>query len=206
MVGIIDYGMGNISSVVNAFEYVGADVLVCNEPSDLRRVDRIVIPGVGAFADCMDALKVKSLLPELQKHVIKLQKPTLGICLGMQVMARIGYEFGKTDGLGWFNAEVKDLKCLESTAQLPNIGWDEITQVYEHCLFEGINNFSDFYLVHSYFMDCEVHGDVIATYKLNQSTVTAAILRNNIFATQFHPEKSQDSGLQLITNFMKWQP
>lgn len=206
MVGVVDYGMGNLSSVVNALEFVGAEVQICRHSRDFDKVSKIVLPGVGAFADCMKILSSTGISDLLETHVVDLRKPTLGICLGMQIMARIGHEFGRNNGLGWFDAEVHSLQKLDDSVLLPNIGWDEITQVHEHVLFDGIENLSDFYLVHSFFVECEDSRDVLATYKLNESVVTAAIIKDNIFATQFHPEKSQDSGLRLLSNFIKWQP
>ena len=124
MVGIVDYGMGNWLSVYNAFDYLGEDVEICKDPDDLDHVDRIVIPGVGAFKDCINLISEIGFTDKLQEHVINKGKPTLGICLGMQVMAKKGYEFGKHDGLGWFDAEVKKIDISNSDLKLPNIGWN----------------------------------------------------------------------------------
>lgn len=206
MVGIVDYGMGNLLSVYNAFDYFGEDVEICKDPDDLDHVDRIVIPGVGAFKDCINLISENGFIEKLQDNVINKGKPTLGICLGMQVMAKKSYEFGKHNGLGWFDAEVKKIDITNSDLKLPNIGWNEINQLKPHPLFEGIPNMSDFYLVHSYFMKCDDKNDILATYKYGKNDITAAVIKNNIFATQFHPEKSQDSGLKLLSNFIKWNP
>jgi imidazole glycerol-phosphate synthase subunit HisH len=206
MVGIIDYGMGNLLSVYNAFDYLGEDVMICKEPKDLVHADKIVIPGVGAFKDCAALIKQPELLYELEKQVISNAKPTLGICLGMQVMAKKGYEFGEFEGLGWFDSEVKKIDVSNTDLKLPNIGWNEINQSFQHELFKGISNLSDFYLVHSFFMDCNETADVIANYQYGEKIITAAVLKNNIFATQFHPEKSQDNGLKLLENFINWNP
>ena len=206
MVGIIDYGMGNLLSVYNAFDYLGEDVMICKNPKDLINADHIVIPGVGAFKDCAALIKQEELLYELEKQVIDNAKPTLGICLGMQVMAKKGYEFGEFEGLGWFDSEVRKIDIANTNLKLPNIGWNEINQSYSHALFKGIANMSDFYLVHSFYMDCNNKKDLIATYQYGDHNITAAILKNNIFATQFHPEKSQDNGLKLLQNFINWKP
>ena len=206
MVGIIDYGMGNLLSVYNAFDYLGEDVKICKYPEDLKNTDHIVIPGVGAFKDCIELITNSGFLEELENQVIKEGKPTLGICLGMQVMAKKGFEFGEHKGLCWFDSEVIKIDIENSDLKLPNIGWNEIKQKIEHPLFKGISNMSDFYLVHSFFMDCNDKNDVIATYEYGENTITAAILKDNIFATQFHPEKSQDNGLKLLSNFINWNP
>lgn len=206
MVGIIDYGMGNLLSVYNAFDYLGEEVKICKVPNDLDETDRIVIPGVGAFKDCINLISENGFIDKLQEHVINMGKPTLGICLGMQVMAKKGYEFGTHDGLGWFDSEVKKIDVGNTDLKLPNIGWNEINQKIQHPLFEGISNMSDFYLVHSYFMECNNQSDVLATYQYGGNHITAAVIKNNIFATQFHPEKSQYSGLKLLSNFIKWNP
>jgi glutamine amidotransferase len=206
MVGIIDYGMGNLLSVYNAFDYLGEDVKICAQPQDLKDVDHIVIPGVGAFKDCIDLITQNGFLQELEDHVVKKGKPTLGICLGMQVMAKKGFEFGEHIGLGWFDAEVVKIDIQNTDLKLPNIGWNEIEQKKGHPLFKGISNMSDFYLVHSFFMNCTNNNDILATYQYGENQITAAVLKDNIFATQFHPEKSQDNGLKLLSNFIKWKP
>jgi glutamine amidotransferase len=206
MVGIIDYGMGNLLSVYNAFDYLGEDVKICRNPEDLADLDHIVIPGVGAFKDCIELITKKELFEALEEQVILKAKPTLGICLGMQVMARKGYEFGEHNGLGWFDSEVVKIDIENTDLKLPNIGWNEIEHSTSHPLFSGIPNMSDFYLVHSFFMDCADKNDIIASYQYGEKQITAAVLKDNIFATQFHPEKSQDNGLKLLSNFINWKP
>jgi len=206
MVGIIDYGMGNLLSVYNAFDYLGEDVKICTVPGDLDVVDHIVIPGVGAFKDCINLITQNGFLQELEEHVINKAKPTLGICLGMQVMAKKGFEFGEHTGLGWFDSEVIKIDIENTDLKLPNIGWNEIEQKIEHPLFKGISNMSDFYLVHSFYMNCVNKKDVVASYQYGEEQITAAVLKDNIFATQFHPEKSQDNGLKLLNNFIRWKP
>ena len=204
MIGIVDYGMGNLLSVFNAFVYLGAEAMICKNPDQLLEVDRIVIPGVGAFKDCIDSLKREGFLDNLNQEVMITKKPTLGICLGMQVMAKRSFEGGMHEGLGWIDADVIKLHPSDD-CKIPNIGWNEIEYNQEIPLFKGLPPKPDLYLVHSYYMKCNSQKDVVATYEYGHK-VTAAILRENIFATQFHPEKSQDNGLRILENFIKWEP
>ena len=201
MIGIVDYGMGNLLSVFNAFEYLGVKVKICSNPDDLRQVDRIVLPGVGAISQCISKLNEIGFSESLQEQVIKLAKPTLGICLGMQVMARQSFEGGVHSCLGWFDADVIRLNPENSELKVPNIGWNTIQYNKEIPLFKGLPEVADFYLVHSYQVNVKNESERIATYHHGE-TVTAAILKDNIFATQFHPEKSQDLGLTLLKNFI----
>ncbi|MBC7381841.1 MAG: imidazole glycerol phosphate synthase subunit HisH [Bacteroidia bacterium] len=205
MIGIVDYGMGNLLSVYSAFDYLGADVTICKHPEDLKDVDKIVIPGVGAFKDCIGKLKSENFQEALNEHVLNKAKPTLGICLGMQVMAKKSYEGGEYEGLGWFDADVVRLHPSDPSLRIPNIGWNEIDFKNDVVVFKGVPQKSDLYLVHSYYMKCNSQLDVVATYQYGQ-TVTAAVMKNNIIATQFHPEKSQDHGLKILENFINWKP
>lgn len=205
MVGILDYGMGNLLSVYSAFDYLATDVTICKHPEDLAGVDRIVIPGVGAFKDCIDKINETGFREALDIEVVKKGKPTLGICLGMQVMAGKGTEGGDYNGLGWFDATVIRLHPNDPDKRVPNIGWNDVTLDVKISLFKGLPEKVDFYLVHSYYMKTITDSDVIATYDYD-FPVTAAILKNNIFATQFHPEKSQDYGLKILENFIAWKP
>lgn len=205
MIGIVDYGMGNLLSVFSAFDYLGADVKICHNPEDLAAVDRIVIPGVGAFKDCINRLHSENFVEALHINVIEKKKPTLGICLGMQVMAKFSYEGGKLEGLGWFDAEVIKLHpSPDLNLKIPNIGWNEVSY-NESPLFKNLPSSPDLYFVHSYYMKCNIVENVVATYKYGH-TISAAILKDNIFATQFHPEKSQDYGLEILKNFINWNP
>ena len=205
MVGIVDYGMGNLLSVYSAFDYLGAKVKVCKYPEELLTVDRIVIPGVGAFKDCIDKIVNSGFKEALDEQVRQRGKPILGICLGMQVMANIGLEGGENKGLGWFDATVVKLSPQDSTLRIPNIGWNDVSFDPNIFLFKGVPQNADFYHVHSYFMDVNNPSDIVATYEYRQR-VTAAVLKDNIFATQFHPEKSQDHGLKILENFIVWKP
>jgi len=205
MIGIVDYGMGNLLSVYSAFDYLGAEVKVCKHPEDLLTVDRIVIPGVGAFKDCIDKIVSTGFKEVLDEQVLQKGKPILGICLGMQVMAKIGLEGGENKGLGWFDATIVKLSPKYPTLRIPNIGWNDVSFDPNIFLFKGVPQNADFYHVHSYFMDVNDPSDVVATYEYRQR-VTAAVLKDNIFATQFHPEKSQDHGLKILENFIVWKP
>jgi len=206
MVGIVDYGLGNHLSVYSAFDYLGADVTICRNSKELCEVERIVIPGVGAFRDCISKLEIGGFVDALNQEVLINKKPVLGICLGMQVMAKKSYEFGTFEGLGWFDAEVICIDTVEPSLRLPNIGWEEVQVKPNQQLFARIKALADFYFVHSYFMKCNEPADIAATYTYGNTEITAAIQKDNIFATQFHPEKSQDYGLQLIDNFLAWNP
>lgn len=205
MVGIVDYGMGNLRSVYNAFEYLGFKARICETPESLATCDRIVIPGVGAFQDCIEKLTQSGFVEALIEETIQKAKPTMGICLGMQVMATFGFEGGLHKGLGWFDAEVIKLSVSEKYPKVPNIGWNEVEYRVGSPLFKGLPKRVDLYLVHSFYMQCKMASDIVATYDFG-FPVTAAVLKNNIFATQFHPEKSQDYGLQILDNFMQWKP
>lgn len=205
MIGIVDYGMGNLLSVFNAFDYLGVGVKICSKPEDLGMVDQIVLPGVGAISQCISKLNESGFSESLNEQVIKLAKPTLGICLGMQVMAKQSFEGGDHACLGWFDADVIRLNPGSPELKVPNIGWNTIQFNKEVPLFHGLPDIADFYLVHSYQVKVLNESERVATYQYGE-TVTAAILKDNIFATQFHPEKSQDLGLTLLGNFINWKP
>jgi glutamine amidotransferase len=205
MIGIVDYGMGNLLSVYNAFDYLSAPVIICKHPEDLANVDRIIIPGVGAFKDCINKINQTGFFEALNEEVIKNAKPTLGICLGMQVMGKRSFEGGEFIGLGWFDAEIVKLAPSDPALRVPNIGWNTIKYKKDITLFKGLPEEPDFYLVHSYYMKVNDPKDVVAVYDYTYD-VTASILKNNIFATQFHPEKSQEFGLKILENFIDWKP
>lgn len=205
MVGIVDYGMGNLLSVFNAFEYLGVGVKICSKPEDLGQVDRIILPGVGAISQCISRLNKSGFSEALNEQVIKLAKPTLGICLGMQVMATQSFEGGIHTCLGWFDADVVRLNPDSSTLKVPNIGWNTIQYNKEIPLFKRLPDSADFYLVHSFQVKVKNESEQVASYQHGE-TVTAAVMKDNIFATQFHPEKSQDLGLTLLENFINWKP
>ena len=205
MVTVIDYGLGNIFSVVKAFEMIGAEVMVSSNADDIRAADHLVLPGVGAFGDGMNFLQEKGLDTVLTEEVIENKKPFLGICLGLQLLATTGEEHGTHEGLGWIEGKVRKLDIGDQNLKIPHVGWNNLEITKDNPLFTDIHADADFYFVHSYQLDCKNAEDCIATTTYGE-TITAAIWHNNIFATQFHPEKSQDHGLKLLENFLSWKP
>ncbi len=204
MIGIIDCDTGNLLSVRNALYYLGCDSVFCRSPQDLDGIDKIVLPGVGAFADFMEKLKSRGFVDALETVVFDRGIPILGICLGMQAMARKSFEGGEHQGLGWIEGDVIRIKPDDSGLRVPHIGWNEILPRRESVLFDGLPENGDFYFVHSYYVNCDNSGDVEATCDYG-GAITAAIRKNNVFATQFHPEKSQDHGLRVLDNFLRWK-
>lgn len=203
IVGIINYGLGNVKSIQNAFEYIGADTIICENKNDFNKSSHLVLPGVGAFERGINLIYQKQLNTYLHNSVIIEKKPILGICLGMQLMAEVSHEFGKFDGLSWFKGEVLKLDNDKNKKKLPNIGWESV-ELKKHKLFEGINSISDFYFIHSYHLKLKNQNGIIATYDWNGQKIVSAICMKNIVATQFHPEKSQDNGLIFLENFLKF--
>lgn len=200
-IAIIDYGMGNIRSLLNAFEYIGEDAVMSADPGELAAADRLVLPGVGAFGDAMDAIAASGLRPVLDRLALEERKPVLGVCLGMQLFARRSHEHGQHEGLGWLDADVLPLD-VAPPAKVPHVGWNSVSFTEGDWLFKGLpNGESDYYFVHSFHMVCNDPADRVATTD-HGGTVTAAVRRGNLVATQFHPEKSQDNGLQLLQNWM----
>jgi len=205
MIAIVEYGMGNVRSLRNAFEYIGEDVIVTADPGELEDADRIVLPGVGAFGDAMAAIAERGLEPVLQRQVLELKKPVLGVCLGMQLIARSSVEHGEHRGLGWIDAEILRLE-VPRPLKVPHVGWNAISFDPADPLFDGIKaGEANFYFVHSFHMVCHHRADLIATANYGID-VTAVVRSGNITATQFHPEKSQDNGLTLLRNWVESTP
>lgn len=201
-IAIIDYGMGNVRSLMNAFEYIGEDAVVTADFDELEAADRLVLPGVGAFGDAMKAIKAREgLRALLDRLALEDKKPVLGVCLGMQLFARVSHEHGTHQGLGWLDAEILPLD-VAPPAKVPHVGWNAVSFAPDEWLFKGLpSGESDYYFVHSFHMVCQDPQDLIATTD-HGGTVTAAVRRENLTATQFHPEKSQDNGLQLLQNWL----
>ena len=193
--------MGNLYSVLSAFQMLGADAHLVETPDRLFAMDRLVLPGVGAFRDCMRRLREGGFAPALSQAVREQGRPLLGICLGMQALARKSYEGGEHEGLGWIDAEVVRLEH----ARVPHVGWNDLLYRTDSPIFQGLPARPDFYFVHSYQMRCTEGAVVDATCDYG-GTVTAAVRQGNVVATQFHPEKSQDYGLRLLQNFLAWSP
>jgi glutamine amidotransferase len=201
MIAIVDYGMGNVRSLLNAFEFIGEDAEISSDPDILISADRIVLPGVGAFGDAMKAIRDRDLQPTLDHIALKLKKPVLGICLGMQLFAKSSAEHGAHAGLGWLDADILPLE-VQAPAKVPHVGWNAVSFEPDDWLFKGLpSGESDYYFVHSFHMVCRQPNDLIATTD-HGGQVTAAVRRDNLVATQFHPEKSQDNGLKLLQNWL----
>jgi len=205
-VAIIDYGSGNLRSAAKAFEHEGADrVLVTDDPKAVLDADRIVLPGVGAFGDCRRGLyAVDGMVYALEQAVHKQGKPFFGICVGMQLMASHGLEYGTHEGLGWIDGTVKAIVPADPSLKIPHMGWNQLTVEHDHPCLAGIPTGAYAYFVHSYHFACDDPGDVLATVDYG-ATLTAVLGRDNMIATQFHPEKSQATGLRLISNFLNWK-
>jgi len=200
MIVIIDYGMGNVRSVAKAFEFLGALVCVTNNPEKISRASHLVLPGVGAFGRGMEHLNRYKLVEVLSEEALIKKKPFLGICLGMQLLGKESEEFGIYKGLGWIDAKIKKFDLDDKNLKISHVGWNNIILKKDCPLFLGVKENIDFYFVHSFFMECKSAEDVVATCNYGHE-FTAAIQKENIFATQFHPEKSQNYGLKILENF-----
>ena len=202
---IIDYNSGNISSVVNSFKEVGKDKYNINVSSDLKAIsssDKIILPGQGSFKSCVEALnKIEGLNETLNKFVFDQKKPLLGICVGMQMFADVGYEEAETKGLGWIPGKVSKIDNQNGKFKLPHIGWNEITIKKDSKILKNLDNKSHMYFVHSYeFIPKEKN--VISSTTDYSTKIVCSVEKENIFGTQFHPEKSDKLGLKLIENFV----
>ena len=205
-VTIVDYKSGNISSVINSFKEVAQNKVKIEVTSDLSKIkstDKIVLPGQGSFKSCVDALQsINGLVDCLNDFVMNKKKPLLGICVGLQMFADVGYEETETKGLGWIPGKVSKIDNQNGKFKLPHIGWNEIEIQKESKLFKDINNKSHMYFVHSYEFIPEDQSVISATTNYS-SKIVCAVERQNLFGTQFHPEKSDKTGLKIIDNFLK---
>ncbi|MFD1984975.1 imidazole glycerol phosphate synthase subunit HisH [Mesorhizobium newzealandense] len=214
-VAIIDYGSGNLRSATKAFERaareagISADIDLTADAERVRTADRIVLPGVGAYADCAAGLHAVDGMWEAVEEVANVKgRPFLGICVGMQLMSERGLEKTVTNGFGWIAGDVKEITPADPGLKIPQIGWNTIELKREHPLFSGIPTGPDglhAYFVHSYHLDARKPDEVLAVADYG-GPVTATVARDNLVGTQFHPEKSQALGLALITNFLRWRP
>jgi glutamine amidotransferase len=205
-VTIVDYNSGNISSVINSFQEVAKDKVNIEVTSDLNKIkssDKIVLPGQGSFKSCVDALNsIDGLVDTLNDFVTSKKKPLFGICVGLQMFADIGYEEKETKGLGWISGKVLKIDNQNGKYKLPHIGWNEINIVKESKIFKDIENNSHMYFVHSYEFIPEDKSVISATTDYS-SNIVCSVEKENIFGTQFHPEKSDKIGLKIIDNFIK---
>lgn len=211
-VAIIDYGSGNLRSAAKAFERAAADrglgetISVTDDPEKLRKAERIVLPGVGAFADCMAGLSaLPGMVDALDESVRKAGKPFFGICVGAQLLAARGLEHGVHKGLGWLGGDVVRIEPKDAALKVPHMGWNDLRFRRPHPVFDGFADGAQVYFVHSFVFKPATISDVIAEAD-HGDAFPAAFGRDNIVGTQFHPEKSQANGLRIIGNFLSWRP
>ena len=210
-IAVIDYGSGNLKSAAKALEVavnnvnLSSKIVVTSDPKIIKQSDKIILPGQGSFRDCyLGIKKIPGLNETLNEFVLVKKKPIFGICVGMQLFAKTGYESQKTEGFGWIDAEVRKINNINKTLKLPHMGWNEIELKKDCFLFSNLENKSHMYFVHSYELITKQKEYVVATANYGRS-VTAAVVKENIFGTQFHPEKSQKNGLKILENFLKWK-
>ena len=202
-IALIDYGAGNLHSVHNALVKAGAaDVEVTADPDVVRNADRVVLPGVGAFRACRDALVAIDGMTDAMHEVVHGRGvPFLGICVGMQLLADIGEEFGQHKGLGWIGGTVKLIEPADPSVKIPHMGWNDVTLTRDHSLLVP----GEAYFLHSYYFDVADSADILAVTH-HGGAMTAAVGRDNVIGVQFHPEKSQRYGIDLLTRFLDWTP
>jgi len=212
LTAVIDYGSGNLRSAEKAFARAAGElpgderVIVTSDPDMAARADRIVLPGQGAFAECRRGLAaVPGLEEAINEAVIARGRPFFGICVGMQLMADRGREFEVVDGLGWIGGEVVAIEPANPSFKIPHMGWNDLIAERSHPVFDGVSGGAHTYFVHSFHFAVADRTDLIATADYAQA-LTAAVARDNMVGTQFHPEKSQAAGLRLIGNFLRWRP
>lgn len=204
MIVLVNYGVGNLDSILRAFRASGGTASVASRVEDLERADGIVLPGVGSFGKAMAHLRESGLLPVLERKALEEGVPTLGICLGMQMFTKHSEE-GGVDGLGWIDGETRrfDFRELEPPPKVPQLGWNDVARRKESPLFEGVHPDACFYFAHSYCVFCEDASVVLATTRYGCEYVSA-VQRGNLFGTQFHPEKSHAAGLKVVENFTRY--
>jgi imidazole glycerol-phosphate synthase subunit HisH len=207
VIAVIDYGMGNLRSMAKALEQVGAEPVVTSREEDLRAAERIVLPGVGAFGEAAENLRSTGLVGALGEEVVEGGKPFLGVCLGMQLLAREGLEYGRHDGLGWVDATVTPLGNAEGSVRIPHTGWNdvEVSENNDASPFAGLRSGEDLYFNHSFQLR-PADVSIAAAWCHHGERFVAAIHQRNIVATQFHPEKSQGAGLEFLADFVAWTP
>ena len=201
MIGIIDYGSGNVQAIATIYKKLNINYIIISDSSNLKKANKLVLPGVGAFDATMGQLINSGIKQELNKLVLEEKIPILGICVGLQVMG-YGSEEGSLPGLGWIPGKVKkfDESKIIIKPKLPHMGWNVIKEVKTHPLFKGIDSDFGFYFVHSFYFECESKKNILATSNYGIE-FTSSIYANHIFGTQFHPEKSHGNGVQLFKNF-----
>ena len=210
-IAVIDYGSGNLKSAAKALETAAnntntnSKIVVTSDPKTIKQSDKIVLPGQGSFRDCyLGIKKIPGLNETLNEFVLDKKKPIFGICVGMQLFAKTGYESQKTKGFGWIDAEVRKINNMNKKLKLPHMGWNQIEFKKDFALFSGLENKSHMYFVHSYELTTKQKDCIVATTNYGNSIIVA-VAKENIFGTQFHPEKSQKNGLKILENFLKWE-
>jgi glutamine amidotransferase len=209
---LIDYGSGNLRSAQKALQKVATDaglghsVVTTSDPEVVAGADRLVLPGVGAFAHCMNLVSaIPGLTEAMTEAAMTRGRPFLGVCVGMQLLATRGLEFGETPGLGWIAGEVKLIEPADRRLKVPHMGWNQLIDTRDHALLAEEAASPHMYFTHSFALDAEDPADVIASFD-HGGRHAAAVARGNIAGVQFHPEKSQAAGLQLLANFLEWRP
>ena len=202
-IALIDFGAGNLHSVHNALMAAGAgNVAVTDDPSVVARADRVILPGVGAFGACRDALlAIEGMVAAMERRVREQAVPFLGICVGMQMLADKGIEFGEHDGLGWIGGTVKAIEPADDRVKIPHMGWNDVTPTEGHDLLEP----GEAYYLHGYHFEAADEADILATTN-HGGPLVAAVGRDNVVGVQFHPEKSQAYGLAFLNRFLEWKP
>ena len=199
MICILNYGSGNVGSVYNVLKFLGYDVIISNNKADIQNSSHLILPGVGAFKSSIKKILDTIPMDTLEEEVLKKGKPFLGICVGMQVLADSGDEGGESQGLGWISGVIEKIKTDQ--APLPHIGWNNIEVTQETEVFNGLKNINDFYFVHSYAF-CKIKEENILAKVEYESSIVAAVNKDNIYGVQFHPEKSQRAGQLILKNFL----
>ena len=203
MIAVLDYGMGNLDSVIRAFDKAGAAVKVTADPDDISAATGIVLPGVGAYAEAMRNLRERGLIDVLNRRVLGDRVPVLGICLGFQLMTAHGEE-GDADGLGWLGGTTRRFRFApDAGVKIPHMGWNDLQGRADSPLFDGIDPRACFYFAHSYHVTDPVPGAVITTSDYGGPFISSAALNGHIFGTQFHPEKSYENGIRILSNFAR---
>ena len=210
-IAVIDYGSGNLKSAAKALEVsvnninLSSKIVVTSDPKIIKQSDKIILPGQGSFRDCyLGIKKIQGLNETLNEFVLVKKKPIFGICVGMQLFAKTGYESQETKGFGWIDAEVRKINNMNKKLKLPHMGWNQIEFKKDFTLFSGLENKSHMYFVHSYELITKQKDCIVATTSYGNQIIVA-VAKENIFGTQFHPEKSQKNGLKILENFLKWE-
>ena len=210
-IAVIDYGSGNLKSAAKALEAaanninVDSKIIVTSKPEVIKKSNKVILPGQGSFRDCyLGIKKIPGLEDALNEFVLVKRKPIFGICVGMQLFAKIGYESQETKGFGWIDGIVRKINNINKTLKLPHMGWNQIEFKKDFALFSGLENKSHMYFVHSYELTTKQKDCIVATTSYGNQIIVA-VAKENIFGTQFHPEKSQKNGLKILENFLKWK-